>query len=535
MLEAILNYFQTTPYEVMALHALFVVAPFPIFGVMFWGFLEVWKDNRQGIYASKMKWQLLQVSVPADSIQTPKGMENFFAALYGAKSGPTWKEEWLDGKFQTWFSFEIVSIGGDIRFYIRCVQKYRDMIEAALYAQYPEAQISEVDDYVDIIPSEYPDDNWDIWGSEMKLSRPSELPIRTWMDFEHQGEKDQRLKDPLLPMLEGLGKMLPGEVYCIQLMIMPPLEQDWRQAGIDRLNEAYGKGGKPKSSGGFGKEALWFPVEMINQITGGDLHGGDAGDASGDDFAAFRIPPHEKEELDGIARKISKIGFYTKIRFVYAAKKELFRKGTVASMTKGIFQQYGHLGLNKFGIHGPATPKDDYFWQEWEMPKKQTSIAKRYKDRSFGSGGNPFILNTEELATLFHFPAADARTPVLTSLGSRRAEAPQELQFAAADAPDLPNIDFEDQTPKLQSNAPAQQRKLAVPHPMAPTSMGESEPSTSIHGTEAHAPAPASPVAPSPMHDESMPQPGMPAPLPPGLDLADEPIDPEEHPPNLPL
>lgn len=522
---SILHYFQTTPVDQMAAHALFAVGWIPIAGVVVWGLIQIWQDNRQGIYASKLKWQLLQIHIPADAIQTPKGMENFFTNLAGSKSSVTWKEQWLDGKFQAWFSLEIVSISGDIRFYIRCVQKYRDVVESALYAQYPEASISEVEDYVDLLPDEYPNGDWDVWGSEMTLKKGSELPIRTWVDFEHQGEKDQRLKDPLLPLLEGLGKMLPGEMYWLQILIMQPDEQDWVKAGVKQIQAAYGKEEKKKKSG---IDLAWVPAEMLNQVTGGALSGGADGGSDADQFAAFRITPQERDQLDAISRKISKLGWYTKIRFVYGARPELYRKGTMASMTKGIFHQYGHLSMNKFGIHGPATPKDDYFWQEWSIEQKKTDLVKRYKGRSF-SGATPFILNTEELATLFHFPAADARTPVLTSLGSRRAEAPTELHFAGTDEPDLPNL-----TPPPGVEQPAAEKRpagvpgpLATPHPTAPTQLSP-EPEAE---TEVHTPTP---VPSSPMHDENMPRPGMPAPLPPGLDLADEPLESMETPENLP-
>lgn len=541
---SILHYFQTTPVDQMAAHALFAVGWVPIAGILVWGLIQVWQDNRQGIYVSKLKWQLLQIHVPADAIQTPKGMENFFTNIAGSKSSITWKEKWLLGKFQAWFSLEIVSIGGDIRFYIRCIQKYRDVVESALYAQYPEASISEVEDYIDVIPDEYPNGEWDVWGTEMTLRRPSELPIRTWIDFEHQGEKDQRLKDPLLPMLEGLGKMLPGEMYWLQILIMQPDDQDWRKAGIKKIQEAYGKEEKKKKSG---IDLAWVPAEVLNQVTGGGLLGGEEAGSDSDQFAAFRITPQEKEQLDGISRKISKLGWYTKVRFVYAARPELYRKGTIASMSKGIFHQYANLSMNKFGIHGPATPKDDYFWQEWQMERKKTNLVKRYKGRSFGTGATPVILNTEELATLFHFPAADARTPVLTSLGSRRAEAPTELHFAGLDEPDLPNMTPPASVEPAAKKTVGTPAPLATPRPTAPTSSGDDGPvrrggpmsppgdaqdvgaaSVTRSSLETRPPA-------SPLHDENVPQPGMPAPLPPGLDLSDEPVESMETPNNLPV
>lgn len=532
---AIQHYVETTPPDRIFATALFAIGWFPIAAVLVWGLLQVWLDHRQGLYAASLRWHLLRVQVPQEAIQTPKGMENFFTNIAGSKSSITWKEKWMDGKFQPWFSFEIVSIGGDIRLYIRTIEKYRDIVESALYAQYPEAQILEVEDYIDAFPDEYPNDEWDLWGSEMKLSKADVLPIRTWEEFEHQGEKDQRFKDPLLPILEGLGKMQPVENYAIQILVMQPNEQDWVKEGVKMINKAFGKEEK-KKSGSLIDSAAWIPGEMVNQISGGSLFGAAGAEKSADPdaFAAFRITPQEREQLDGVAKKITKIGWYTKIRIIYVAKKEVYRKGTIASLTKGFFHQYGSLALNKFGLHDPATPKDDYFWQTWEMPAKQTRLAKRYKKRSF-EGATAYILNNEELATIFHFPAADARTPVLTTLGSRRSEAPLELQYATDDTPDLPNIDRV-ATDVAGKTAPKEPPKpLATPRPMSPTAttreFANMQPAPTPFGSAA--PQPDAPVAPTEVFN--LPQPGMPAPLPPGLDISDEPIDPQETPSNLPM
>ncbi len=532
LIESVNRYLEITPFEVLARNIIFTIGGFLIFCVVIWGLLELWLDARQGLYVSKLKWNLLRVNVPGDAIQTPKGMENFFTSLAGIKSTPTWKEKWLDGKIQGWFSFEIASLGGEVRFYIRTVTKYRDMVEAAFYAQYPEAQISEVDeDYVDVVPKEFPNENWDLWGSEVKLANADYLPIRTWDSFEHTGEKDQRFKDPLLSLLEGIGRMQPGEYYFMQLLIYPIMDDDWLKKGEKEINRLYGKEEKKKSGNGIADVISWLPAEIVEQVTGGSLTGSASEEKKADDFAAFKITPREKEKIDGIANKISKIGWYTKIRFYYAAQKPIFRKGTIASMTKGIWNQYGHLNLNKLGLHAPATPNDDYFWQEWELPGRQRNLVNRFKARSFGTGASPYILNVEELATIFHFPAADARTPVLTSLGARRSEAPNELQFAGVDEPDLPNLNRT--SPDVQGGYGAsslpQAKPLVAPHPTAPTSTR----TTQVQSRPVQVPAPAH--VPEEFIDPSMPRPGMPAPLPPGLDLADEPINNEEIPRNLPL
>jgi len=519
---AITDYFNSTPADIIGGQLLlYVLGPFVLFCVLVWGMLQVWIDLKQGQYWSKLEWDLLAVTIPQDAINTPMGMENFFNNLAGSKSSITKKEEWINGKFQAYFTFEIISNGGNIQFYIRTIKKYRDLVEAAFYAQYPEAQIVEVDDYVDVLPNDFPNDEYDLFGSEISMSKEGNFPLKTYEAFEHQGEKDLRFKDPILPMIEIMGKMKPGEYYWIQLLIISPDSQDWRKEGLKFIAKTYGKE-EPKKKSMIDDSIGWIPKEVMSQVTGAMF--GEGGDEkAADDFRMFKITPDERDLLDAVKDKCAKIGWYSKIRVVYCAKHELYRKGTVAAMTKGIFNQFDS-GFNKLGLTDTSTPKDDYFWQEWQMASKQKTLMSKYKNHSFSAGVTPYILSSAELATIFHFPAADARTPALTSLGSRMSEAPGELQYAPEGSEIL--LNFDKAASDVLAAAPDAAKKYAhvppmsVPRPTAPTSPFEYR-EIQKQGSN--------------IIEEGMPQAGMPAPLPPGLDLADEPIDEMDGPSNLPM
>lgn len=510
----------------MAAHLLFVLGPFVIFCVVVWGLLQVWLTNKQDQYWEKLEWDLLAVSIPQDAINTPKGMENFFNNLAGSKSAITKYEEWILGKFQAYFSFEIVSIGGNIQYYIRTIKKYRDLAEAALYGQYPEAQIVEVEDYAKQFPLEFPNEEWNCFGSEMSMGKDSYFPLKTYEMFEHQGEKDLRFKDPILPMLEMLGKMVPGEIFAIQFLILSPESQDWRKAGLKFIAKMYGKEEK-KKQGMFDDVIGWIPKEIATQVAG-FAFGGSEEKPKADDFRMFKITPDERDLLDAVKTKCTQIGWHGKARVIYLAQHELYRKGTIAAMIKGIFNQFDS-GWNKLGLTDSCTPKDDYFWQEWVMPEKQRKLVKKYRNRSFGAGTTPYILTASELATMFHFPPADAKTPALTSINSRMSEAPRELSYAPEGVSVLAN--FERSAHDVYKTAPqaAQQYappvKISLPTPTAPTS------GVAYQTIGAQPYSHQEIVGPG----ETLPKVGMPAPLPPGLDISDEPLDGSESPFNLPI
>lgn len=431
---ALNHFFAVTSPDVLAAYALLIVGPVPILGVIIWGFSHLWLDYKQEQAEHHLKWVSLEVRVPQTSVQTPKGMENFFSNLAGAKSGITWREQWLLGKVQARFSFEIISNGGDISFVIRAQEKFRDILEADLYAQYPEAQILEIPDYTGMIAKKYPNDDQELFGGEIVLAKPNYLPIRNYGDFEHQGEKDNRFKDPLLSLLELMGKMQPGEHLWFQLIIRPPSSEDWVKEGLSYLAKVMGKEEKSPKKGGILSAIdglFWFPFGVLEQVFGMKLGGGaEKAEKKPDDFKMFRLTSAEKMQIDAVAEKISKVGWQAKIRWVGVGPKGNFRKGVFASGMKGSVQPFNSPILNQLGTHGPSVPKDDYLWQKWFYGKKQSLLAKRFASRSFGAGATPSILNSEELATLFHFPSADARTPVLTAMGARRSEAPNTLPSA---------------------------------------------------------------------------------------------------------
>lgn len=542
------NIVNTPPDRLMVL-VLYIVGPFMILSVMVWGATELWIARRQAKYVAGLKWKVLHISVPKDTVQTPKGIENFFSIMIGAKGGINFKDKWLTGKVPAWFSFEIVSRGGRIGFYVYTQEKFRDAIEAAMYAQYPEASIVEVEDYAQDIPTEFPSEDWGMWGSEMILKNDTYLPIKTYELFEHQGEKDNRFKDPLLGLLEALGSIGPTEHFYFQLIISPPDDQGWTKDGQKFVNGLYGKSSGGKKKGFFGEAFGWFFEGLLEQSVGLTLGGGEEKKESP---GLPNLTPFEKEQADAVSKKISKIGWLSKIRLIYWAPAEDMRTGNVAGMVKGIMQQYTHQGLNGFTFHGPSTPQDDYFWQEWGIPATLRNISNRYKSRSLGDGATPSIMNVEELATFWHFPSADARTPVLTTIDARQAEAPVELNFAASDAPVLQNLGGPGaetaakalpargslSVPKVGQNRPPEAPVVAEVPDVAEAAKEESrlpEPELSVPKPVAPgAPAnptqqPAEPQIPvMPQDDDAKykPQPGKPAPLPPGLDLNDQSLPP---------
>ncbi|HBU27947.1 TPA: hypothetical protein DEB00_02415 [Candidatus Uhrbacteria bacterium] len=425
-----LQHMAATQPDVLLLYILMPIGAVLILSMLFWGMTQLYLDRKGGEYASGLKWVVLAIDIPMN-MQSPKAVENIFAIVKGTKSVITKKEEWLRGKFLTPTSFEIVSIDGYTQFFLRTEARFRDHIEAGIYSQYPEAEISEVEDYAKNIPGEYPNETHEVFGGEIVLEEPSFLPIRTYEDFEHMASKDEKLKDPLNQMFEFMGKLKPGEQFWVHLIVHPGGDGGWAKKGEDFILKTYGRA-KPESpsTGSLLFKLLFSPFGWILKETATQLGAGlfEAGEAAKPERPIFFVPTNtEKTQLDGVTKKLAKPGYECKIRWAYVSRHETYNKGGRNTLWKGYLALFTHPAMNKFKYDPDTMPRDDYFWMIWEYRRKQRELMRALKGRSWGHGSNPMYLNVEELATLWHFPTIESRAPLMARTESRRSEAPTYL------------------------------------------------------------------------------------------------------------
>jgi hypothetical protein len=367
--------------------------------------------NRENI--SKLEWVLLDIKIPREVFKSPEAMELFFAnALYQTGGVGTWYQRWWQGNVPAWFSLEIVSIEGRIYFLIRTQKKFKNIIEAQIYAQYPQAEISEVEDYTLRVPPHTKDGDWSMYGTEFVLSKPDPYPIKTYIDYgldkaSSSLDPEQQI-DPITAMLEFMGSIGEGEQVWFQILVRPANwkryskpgggafeYQNWQDLGKQLVKELKDKS-KPTKEG-----------EFPQPLTKGEM-----------------------DQMSAIERSISKYGFDTGIRGIYLARKDKFNATNITALV-GSFRQYNSPSLNSFKLKNPTAY--DYPWQD--LTGNKTVLLKKemlnaYRLRSYFYSPyprTPFVMNTEELATIFHFPGKVSETPTFARIDSKKVEPPSNL------------------------------------------------------------------------------------------------------------
>lgn len=399
--------------------------------LILWGARELWLEHKQVHAYLKKEWILLKIRVPSTSEQTVKAMENAFASLAGAHSPSSWHEKWIQGKTQSQISMEIVSIDGQVGFYVRAERPMRDLIEAAVYAQYPDAEIREVDDYAQQVPSHYPDEDWDLWGTEMIPVKEDAYPLRTYWEFKD--DISGEFKDPLAAMLENFSRLGPGEQAWYQIIIVPT-DQKAERARAEKLMKKL-RGEKEEHKQGFFFSVLEFPLTVLKEIMGILFPAPQAAPKKSDSGAPPKIlmlSPIEKQILEAVERKASKIGFLCKVRFLYVSKKTAHKKAKAVQPFIGAIKQMNTFHMQALkpeskhvGVNGTL-----WFFKARRNDHRKHELVQSYRARSAWRGTHPFFLCAEELATMWHFPILlQVKAPSLDRTEAKKAEPPNNIPF----------------------------------------------------------------------------------------------------------
>jgi hypothetical protein len=382
---------------------------------------DFWKFYIHFKFLKTVKYNLLEIHIPKDIIKTPKSMENIFATFHATRmSIDTLKKKYIEGQTQLWLSLELVGTGGGVEFYIRTPEQFRNLIEAQIYAQYPDAEIVEAEDYVSFLPKYLPNKYFDIWAAEFGLAKDSAYPIRTYPYFEEV--KEEKRLDPIASWIETMSKLKSDERIWIQILIKYTGD-DWKKEADKLVAKLAGK--KSKAEMGLFDWILQFLRNLIKAPVVYPEWEGGAEEKEGPASQMSSLTPGEKDIIKAIEEKVSKLGFETVVRCVYIDRRDAFSRLNVSSIMGGI-NQFSTQNLNAFkGFKPTSISAKPPFKSQKEFLKKRM-LYLNYRMRMF-NGQIKAVLNTEELATIYHFPIMGVAAPFLRRIEAKKGEPPINL------------------------------------------------------------------------------------------------------------
>jgi hypothetical protein len=426
------NFFNQ-PADIILGKVLFYFGWLPLAITFLWGAFKLWIFYRQGQWAGKnAKYTLLAIDIPRGNEQSPKAVENLFAYLAGAHGSINLIEKYWEGKFQLSFSFETISIGGYTQFLIRTPIIFRDLVESAVYAQYPDAEITEVDDYTAPYKGiRFPNDKYDIWGTEFVLQNGNAYPIKTYEEFEHQmGEPETHFRDPMAALMDLCSSLMPGENLWYQILVIP-IGFDWMGELDKEVSKILGE--KAKGAKNILTQGADAALAIISEFSKAILPSGEVekkkDDKKDDALKMMNLKPKQKKRVEGIENKSGKVAFKFKIRMVYFSEKEVMNKSKVVNGFVGYIKQFTAIDLNSFKPDMDKTATSAaYLFRGSHLNTKKNKIFHNYLKREVTAGRMPGLLNVEELATIWHFPnEAVVKAPLIQKAPGRKAEPPMTL------------------------------------------------------------------------------------------------------------
>jgi hypothetical protein len=290
---------------------------------------------------------------------------------------------------QRHFSFEIVGSKGFVYFYAAVPVTMVDVVRQAIVSAYPTARLEEVADHnifnqVGGLSGTS--------GGELALKESFAYPIATYQDLK---------RDTMQSLLNALSTLEKEDGAAIQFLIRPA-DPSWRKnaaavAASKRKGEESKKG--MSAVGAFSKQVLMAPVKPPEEK---------------------KDEPKQKPELsnldqnilDAIDDKTRYPGFEVLIRVVVSSNISQ-RSQTILSNIAATFSLFDAPGRNGF---------------KYVPAKNIEKFTTNYILRIFPQAQNKTILNTIELATLFHFPdQSNVPTSQLTRQESKQVDGPRNI------------------------------------------------------------------------------------------------------------
>lgn len=376
---------------------------------------------RQMNFNRRNPFVLLEMRVPREIFKSPKAMESVFSALNIGPGTGTWFKRYWWGRTRPWWSFEIVSLGGKVHFYVYTRVNMRRALESYMYAQYPEIELIEAVDYSRLRNPTH--DPYGMFACEYFTPLPDPYPIRTYVDYglDQPTTKIEQQVDPLAQVMELMSSLGPDEQLWTQFII--------RWSKFEKYRGKQNKDGKNYTWRDEGKE-------IVKALRDKTVQKREEIDAEGHvkEVSGFPNPTDaERELIAAIERNVGKPAFDVGIRSIYSAPQDKYY-GTMNAFTANMFKAFISERFNQLKPAPLWSEKfNDFPWEDiggFRQRAEMHEVLEAYRSRSYFHPpyrGPWLIMSAEELATLFHIPSSTVKAPGIPRIGATTSAAPANL------------------------------------------------------------------------------------------------------------
>src|SRR3989344_5836957 len=291
---------------------------------------------------------------------------------------------------QRHIAFEIVGSKGFVSFYAAVPVALVDVVRQAIVSAYPTSRLEEVPEHNIFSPVGKISGTM---GGELTLKEPFAYPIATFQDLK---------RDAIQSMLNALSTLEKDDGAGIQIMLRPA-SSGWRK----HAQSVASKKRKGKESQKGGELAFWWIKQLFVAAVKPPEDKSKDGGSDKPDLSSL-----DQTTLDAIDDKTRHAGYEVLIRIV-ASSNISQRAQAILNNVVATFALFDAPGRNGF---------------KYTSAKDIERFVTAYILRFFPQENNQNILNTVELATMFHFPdQKNIPTSQLERQASKQVDGPRNM------------------------------------------------------------------------------------------------------------
>jgi len=313
--------------------------------------------------------------------------ETIFASIGGLKAQRGFTA-WLLGR-NDHFSFEIVASANKIAFYAAAPRSLARYLEQQITAHYPEAVIEEIEDY-NVFGM-----HGNIAAAYLKTRNNFSLPLRTYQKIE---------VDPLNSLINIMSKLDKEESMAVQYVVRSAYGSWHRRVRniVRRIQE------KNSVREGIRYSFLLKTFSSLGDIFSFNLK---KDQKNVNENPVKRLSAIEEETLKSIEEKNLRAGLDVNLRIIVSSPNKE-RADAYLENIASVFTEYNNYS---YGNNFSRAIKNGRERQIKDF------IYRRFREDT------SFLLNTEELTSVFHLPLKHMETPNILWLTAKNAPAPADL------------------------------------------------------------------------------------------------------------